>query len=71
MACSHTWSVADLARFLVQADMEGPAQQLRAQGVAGCDFVGATVSVLHNDMRMSPFTSKKLLRIRDAYLAGP
>ena len=67
----RTWSVAALARFLVKADMEVPAQQLRAQGVSGDDFVDATFSVLHMDLRMSPFTSKKLLRIRDAFLAGP
>ena len=66
----RTWSVAALSRFLVKADMEVPAQQLRAQGVSGDDFVDATFSVLHNDLRMSPFTSKKLLRIRDAYLVG-
>ena len=67
----RTWSVAGLTRFLVQAGMEVPAQQLRAQGVSGEDFVDVTASVLQTDLRMSPFTSKKLLRIRDAYLAGP
>ena len=67
----RTWSVAALARFVAKADMEVPAQQLAALGVSGDDFVDATISALQNDMRMSPFTSKKLLRIRDAYLQGP
>ena len=66
----RTWRVGDLAHYLVKRDMEGPAQQLRAQGVAGEDFVGLTSEMLQNDLRFSAFTAQKLLRLRDAYLAG-
>ena len=67
----RAWSVRELALFLTKADMEGPAQQLRAQGVAGEDFLHFTATDLKQDLRTTPFTAKKLLRIRDAYLAGP
>ena len=67
----RSWSVRDLALFLSKADMEGPAQHLRAQGCAGEDFLHFTDTDLKQDLRTSPFTAKKLLRIRDAYLAGP
>jgi len=50
--------------------MEGPAQQLRAQGVAGADMVASTLDLLKQDLRLSAFTAKKLLRIRDAFLDG-
>ena len=48
-----------------------PAQQLQAQGVAGEDFVDLTAQVMQTDLRLSPFTARKLVRIRDAYLMGP
>ena len=59
----RSWSVAELATFLVKHDLAGPAQQLRAQGVAG-------PAVLQTDLRFSAFAAHKLLRIRDAYLSG-
>ena len=66
----RTWTVAALADFFVKRDMEGPAQQLRAQGVAGADIVAFTLEQLTKDLRFSAFTAKKLLRLRDAFLDG-
>ena len=64
-----SWSVGELARFLTKKDMEGPAQQLRTQGVAGEDFAAVTEQVLHKELHLSTFTSRKLIKIRDTYLA--
>ena len=66
----RSWSIGALADFFVKRDMEGPAQQLRAQGVAGADMVASTLDLLKQDLRLSAFTAKKLLRIRDAFLDG-
>jgi len=55
-------------RFLTKKDMEAPAQQLRAQGVAGEDFASMTAQVLQKDLRFSAFTARKLVQIRDTYL---
>jgi len=59
----RSWSVGALADFFVKRDMEGPAQQLRAQGVAGADMVASTLDLLKQDLRLSGLTAKKLLRI--------
>ena len=67
----RSWSVGDLASFFAKRDMEGPAQRLREQGVAGEDFVDFTSEQLQQDLRFSAFAAHKLLRIRDAYLAEP
>ena len=64
-----SWSVGELARFLAKKDMEGPAQQLRTQGVAGEDFSAMTEQVLQKELHFSTFTSRKLIKIRDTYLA--
>ena len=61
----------DLASFFIRRDMAGPAQQLQAQGVAGEDFLDLIARVLQSDLRLSPFTARKLVRIRDAYLMEP
>ena len=71
MELMRSWSVRDLASFFAKQDMEGPAQQLQAQGVSGEDFVNFTPAVLTQELRLSVFTARKLLRIRDAYLARP
>jgi hypothetical protein len=64
----RSWSVGELASFFAKRDMEGPAQRLRVQGVAGEDFVDFTPELLQQDLRFPAFTARKLLRIRDAYL---
>ena len=66
----RAWSVKDLASFFAQRDMEGPAQQLQLQGVAGMDFVELSSEELQTDVRSSASSARKLVRIRDAYLSG-
>ena len=57
--------------LFAKRDMEGPAQRLREHGVDGEDFADCTPELLQQDLRFSAFAARKLLRIRDAYLAEP
>ena len=64
-----SWSVSELAYFLTKKDMEGPAQHLRAQGVSGADFAAMTEQMLQQELRLSIFTARKLVHVREAHLA--
>ena len=66
-AAMAAWSVSDLAAWLSSRDLAGPAGQLRQQGVAGEDFVSATIDGLVKDVGLSPFTARKLVRLRDGF----
>ena len=64
-----SWTVDELADFLVDKDLQGPANAFRNAGVNGEDFLAwATATELQADLRIAPFTAKKLIRTRDAYL---
>ena len=59
-ACS-----ANDLRFLLEAqDMSGPAAHLFSQSVNGADFLALTETELVNDVRVTPFVAKKLLKAR-------
>ena len=63
------WSTAELYEFLESRDMAGPAAQLRSQGVNGADFVELTNRTLEKDLRCTPFTANKLIRLRQRFFA--
>ena len=65
------WTVDELADFLRGEDLHGPAEDLRKAGVAGKDFLAwGTAAELQADLRVAPFTAKKLLASRDAYVSA-
>ena len=64
-----SWSVSELAYFLAKKDMDGPAQHLRAQGASGADFAAMTEQMLQQELRLSIFTARKLVHVREAHLA--
>ena len=66
-----SWSVDDLADFLIAEDMRGPAQILQSAAVSGADFLQwQDAATLQNDLRLLPFVAAKLLVRRDDFLAG-
>ena len=63
------WTADALADFLVERDLAGPAQVLRAAGVDGSDFLEwGSAAALEADLRAAPFTARKLLAVRRAFL---
>ena len=69
-ALMASWTVGQLAEFLVNEDMCGPAEALRTAGVNGADFlVWGTPAELQADMRLAPFTARKLIASRVVFLA--
>ena len=64
-----SWTVDELADFLADEDLQGPADAFKNAGVNGADFLAwATATELQADLRIAPFTAKKLIATRDAYL---
>ena len=63
------WSVGDMATWLESRDLAGPAAAFRQNGVNGEDFVGfPSAESLEQDLRLTPFCARKLIRVRDTYL---
>ena len=58
------YSTKDLRTALEAQDMIGPAAELFKQGVDGADFMNFTETTLVNDVKVTPFLAKKLLRTR-------
>ena len=75
--CSRTWTgaskprcwcVAEVCDFLERADLHGPAQVCRQNGVAGADLLELTEAGLQTDLRFTPFAARKIVTVRDAFL---
>ena len=63
------WGVDQLADFLTTKDLRGPAEVLRASGVAGADLLAwDTATELQVDLKLTPFAARKVLATRDAFL---
>ena len=63
------WGVDQLADFLTTKDLRGPAEVLRASGVAGADLLAwDTATELLVDLKLTPFAARKVLATRDAFL---
>lgn len=61
------WSVAELARFLEQRDLHGPAKHLRANGVRGADLLHMDARALVSDLGLTKFAARRVLSVRDAF----
>ena len=67
----RSWNVNELASFLEGEDLRGPAAALRAAGVSGSDFMAwSTEDELVADLRLAPFTARKLLTCRARFLSA-
>ena len=66
----RTWQVEDVLRFAKAKDLAGPAAGLYASGVNGADLLDLDEATLVDDVRLTPFAARKLIRARDAFLAG-
>ncbi len=64
------WSVDEVVPFAPARDLAGPSAVLHASGVNGADLLALDEAVLVNDVRLTPFGARKVLRARDAFLAG-
>ena len=66
----ESWSVDDLSTFLEGEDLSGPASAFRSAGVNGADFLlWTSEAALVEDLRVAPFTTRKLLSCRAKFLA--
>lgn len=64
-----SWGVDQLAEFFTSKDLRGPAEALRVSGVAGADLLAwSTASELQADLKLTPFTARKVLATRNAFL---
>ena len=58
----------ELAAFLTERDMQGPAAHLRSNGVSGEDFLGFSENDLREQLRVLPFVAAKLLLVRRTFV---
>ena len=66
-----SWGVDQLAEFLALRDLCGPAEAMRASGVAGVDFLAwNSAGEVQVDVRLTPFAARKVLAARDEFLAS-
>ena len=64
------WTAAEVVAFAKARDLPGPAATLFASSVDGADLLGVYQEVLVTEVRLTPFADAKVLRVRDAFLAG-
>ena len=62
------WTLDELVSFLKSQDLAGPALKFFEHGVRGVDFFQMTRDVLQDDLRLSRFTSHRVLQARFAFL---
>ena len=57
--------------FLSQQDADGLGSALRSNSVNGRDLLASTSWMdVQQELHMTPFAAKKILRLRDAFLTG-
>ena len=67
----RSWGVGEVVSFLQSRDAAGLAQALHQNAVAGADLLGfASWQEVARDLSMSAFAARKLLSLRDAFLAS-
>ena len=64
------WTCTELLTFLTKEDVQGPASVLFANGVNGEDLRTMTETTLVQELRLSPFAARKILRARDVFVAA-
>ena len=65
-----TWSAKTVTGFLEQADLVGPAKLLFQSGVNGADLIEFRIQELVDDLRLSAFAARKVLKARDDFLSS-
>ena len=58
----------EVCNFLECADLHGPAQVCRQNGVAGADLLEITEAGLQTDLRFTPFAAHKIVAARAAFV---
>ena len=66
----RAWSVSETARFLQQADLEGPAEACRVSGVNGADLLDLSTERLCSEIRLTRFAAAKVVAARTSFLAA-
>ena len=66
----RTWSASGVVSWALAQDLEGPSAVLFASSVNGADLLEMTAELLVKEVRLTPFAARKVLRARDAFLAG-
>ena len=64
----RSWSSKGVRCFFQKADLSGAAETLFHQGVNGEDLVAFDHDVLVKELRLTPFTAKKIIDSRDHFL---
>ena len=65
------WSVQEVTHFYEGLDAGGVAEQLMKNSVSGADLLAFNaVEELADDLRLTPFAARKILRLRDSFLTG-
>ena len=66
----RAWSACELRAWLESVDAAGLGSALHANAANGTDFLTVTEAILVNDLRLSGFAARKLIHLRQEYLAG-
>ena len=64
------WTVAETVNFLQAADLEGPAELFRQNGVNGNDLLELDEQCMVEDLRATRFAARKVTRARKNYLTS-
>ena len=64
-----SWKVNTLASYLEQEDAEGLAALVRKNSVNGSDLLELAESSCIDGLRCTPFAARKLMLLRDKFLA--
>ena len=66
----RSWCVKEVANFLRNADLEGPASTCEVNGVAGQDLFELSAIRFREELRLTPFAAEKVVSARNAFLSG-
>ena len=67
----RAWTAAEVCFFYGQQDAAGLSSALEQNAVTGADLLSFTWwTDLCHDLRMTPFSARKVLRLQDAFLSG-
>jgi len=68
MTTIKQWTVADIVRFIKEADVEGPAKLCHDSCVCGEDLLQITEEALCTEVRLSRFAARKVIAARERFL---
>eukprot|EP00973_Karenia_brevis_P021115 2903808-Karenia_brevis.AAC.1 len=62
------WTADETADFLRSVDLDGPAEHCYRNGMSGADLFYAREWTLQDELRLTPFATRKILAARNGYL---